>query len=239
MTGTPAVEKLVTATRPGRALAGQFVAGDTLDQAVDVARTLNAQGFLVSLDLLGEEVYDRNSALAATDEYLECLDRIGSDQPLDHNFPEPILNNLRDFITEVNLIPLRRIDDRLPELDDRRLLIAIHQLGFPGIVTSNYKMLQNPRELAAVIAPEICVFAIEGVGHDPIRATGALLLDLPSAVRGMEAGRRGVFWLRPRSPQPQDPNELFNRASQRRDESPKELFDQVRVTAEELSTPLL
>jgi hypothetical protein len=40
-------------------------------------------------------------------------------------------------------------------------------------------MLQNPRELAAVIATQICVFAIEGVGHDPIRATGALLLDLP------------------------------------------------------------
>jgi hypothetical protein len=101
------------------------------------------------------------------------------DIPLDHNFPEPILDSLRGFITEVNLIPLRRIDARLPELDDRRLVIAIHQLGFPGFVTSNYKMLQNPRELAAVIATQICVFAIEGVGHDPIRATGALLLDLP------------------------------------------------------------
>jgi hypothetical protein len=161
------------------------------------------------------------------------------DIPLDHNFPEPILDSLREFITEVNLIPLRRIDERLPELDDRRLVIAIHQLGFPGFVTSNYKMLQNPRELAAVIATQICVFAIEGVGHDPIRATGALLLDLPSAARGMEAGRRGVFWLRPRSPQPQDPNELFNRMALRRNESPKELHDQVRVTPHELSTPVL
>ena len=161
------------------------------------------------------------------------------DIPLDHNFPESILNSLRDFITEVNLIPLRRIDERLPELDDRRLVLAIHQLGFPGFVTGNYKMLQNPRELAAVIATESCVFAIEGVGHDPIRATGALLLDLPSAVRGMEAGRRGVFWLRPRSPQPQDPNELFNLAARRRNEKPKELLDQVRVTAQEISTPVL
>lgn len=84
------------------------------------------------------------------------------DIPLDHNFPEPILKSLRDFISEVNLIPLRRIDERLPELDDRRLVIAIHQLGFPGFVTSNYKMLQNPRELAAVIATESCVFAHRG-----------------------------------------------------------------------------
>lgn len=69
----------MTRTRPGRALAGRFVAGDTLDEAVAVARDLNEQGFLVSLDLLGEEVHDRTSALAATEEYLECLDRIGSD----------------------------------------------------------------------------------------------------------------------------------------------------------------
>lgn len=77
--GAAPVEKLVTGTRPGRALAERFVAGDTLDDAVRVAGHLNAEGFQVSLDLLGEEVHDRDSALAATGEYLECLDRIGSD----------------------------------------------------------------------------------------------------------------------------------------------------------------
>lgn len=75
---------MVTGTRPGRALAGRFVAGDTLDDAVDVARRLNAEGFSVSLDLLGEEVHDRDSALAATEDYLECLDRI-SVEDLDAN----------------------------------------------------------------------------------------------------------------------------------------------------------
>lgn len=78
------VEKVITGTRPGRALAGRFVAGDTLDQAVAVAETLNARGFLVSLDLLGEEVHDLDSAKRARDEYLECLDRIETDR-LDSN----------------------------------------------------------------------------------------------------------------------------------------------------------
>ncbi|HUG08967.1 MAG TPA: proline dehydrogenase family protein [Acidimicrobiia bacterium] len=55
------------------------MAGDTLSDAVAVARALNGEGFLVSLDLLGEEVNDHDSALAATEEYLECLDRIGSE----------------------------------------------------------------------------------------------------------------------------------------------------------------
>jgi len=73
------VKKVVTGTRPGRALASRFVAGDTLEEAVRVASDLNGRGFLVSLDLLGEEVHDAESAQAALDEYLECLDRIAGD----------------------------------------------------------------------------------------------------------------------------------------------------------------
>ncbi|HSM43939.1 MAG TPA: proline dehydrogenase family protein, partial [Acidimicrobiia bacterium] len=79
VTGATPVEKLITGTRPGRALAERFVAGDTLDDAVAVARSLNSGGFRVSLDLLGEEVHDRDSAIAATEEYLECLDRLGAE----------------------------------------------------------------------------------------------------------------------------------------------------------------
>ncbi len=75
---------MVTGTRPGRAVAGRFVAGDTLDDAVDVARSLNADGMSVSLDFLGEEVRDEASATRATEEYLESLDRI-HDEGLDSN----------------------------------------------------------------------------------------------------------------------------------------------------------
>lgn len=60
------------------------MAGDTLDQAVEVARSLNLEGFLVSLDLLGEEVHDRESAALATDEYLQSLDTIAA-EGLDSN----------------------------------------------------------------------------------------------------------------------------------------------------------
>jgi proline dehydrogenase len=73
------IEKLFTSTRPGRAVAERFVAGDTLESAVTVAHALNEAGFTVSLDLLGEEVTDVDSAHAAVNEYLSCLDRIESD----------------------------------------------------------------------------------------------------------------------------------------------------------------
>lgn len=136
--------------------------------------------------------------------------------PLDHNFPTPILDCLQGFMPDVTLLPLRRIEPALADLDDRNLVIALHQLGYKGFVTSNYKMLQNPRELAAVLKTKLSVFAIEGVGHDPVRATGALLLDLPSVVSAVEAGgSRGVFWLRPRKPRPQDPWDIWHSAFQR------------------------
>ena len=73
------IEKMFTETNPGRALAARFVAGDNLVEAVGVARRLNEQGYLVSLDLLGEEVGDELSAGHAVDEYLECLDQIESE----------------------------------------------------------------------------------------------------------------------------------------------------------------
>jgi proline dehydrogenase len=74
------VERTITRTRPGKAVAHRFVAGDTLDEAVSVAKRLNGEGLLVSLDFLGEEVSDRGSAIQARDEYLEGLERIGSEK---------------------------------------------------------------------------------------------------------------------------------------------------------------
>ena len=159
--------------------------------------------------------------------------------PLDQNFPEPILAGLESWMGDIRLVPLRRIDPRLPELDDRRLLIALKQLGFEGLVTLNYKMLRNPNELAAVLKTRMTIFAVEGVGHDPIRATGALLLDLRPAVNAMRAGRPGVFWLRPRAPQPKDPWDLFKKAAQNRNEDPDALYDTIKVSDDEMKTVVL
>lgn len=78
------VEKLITSTRPGNALAHRFVAGDDLDQAVAVAHKLNGEGFAVSLDLLGEEVHDVEAAERARDEYVVSLHRIEAEN-LDAN----------------------------------------------------------------------------------------------------------------------------------------------------------
>lgn len=116
-------------------------------------------------------------------------------------------------------------------------MIALQQRGFTGLVTNNYKMLSNPKELAAILKTPVGV-AIEGVGHDPIRATGALLLDLPGAVRRIRGAGGRVFWQRPRNPQPQDAWELFQRAADRLHADATALYEDVKVTDNELTSPV-
>lgn len=54
-------------------LARRFVAGETLAQALDVAERYNDQGFLTTLDHLGEEVTKESEAVAATEQYVAIL----------------------------------------------------------------------------------------------------------------------------------------------------------------------
>lgn len=84
VTNRSLTRRLVTDTFPGRAVARRFVAGDTLDEAVEVARELNAVGLAVSLDHLGEHVSDISEVTAAKNSYLACLSRIAIDR-LDAN----------------------------------------------------------------------------------------------------------------------------------------------------------
>ncbi|MDH3754686.1 MAG: hypothetical protein OEU32_12505 [Acidimicrobiia bacterium] len=117
---------------------------------------------------------------------------------LDHNFPEPVVDALAPHILEAELIPIRRMDERLPRFEDHDLVVALDQLGVAALVTNNYKMLKVPRELAAIMATSLTVIAIEGLGDDPIRAAGALLLDLPPILAQLDANKAQIAWMRPR-----------------------------------------
>lgn len=67
-----------------RRVAAPYVAGETLDDALATIRDLNASGAMATLDLLGEEVRDRDKASAAAAEYQRILDRI-REEKLDSN----------------------------------------------------------------------------------------------------------------------------------------------------------
>jgi hypothetical protein len=157
---------------------------------------------------------------------------------LDQNFPLSVLK-MAPALPEVELVPIRRIDRRLGELDDRSLIIALYQLGWSGLVTNNYKMLYVPAEIAAIVKTKLLVFAVEGVGHDPLRATGALLLDLPGALKRYQPGSSQVFRVKPRDPRPAEAWTYLAEAARRIKVEPDQLYSQVRVSDEELLHPML
>jgi proline dehydrogenase len=57
-------------------VAGRFVAGETIEDAMRAAREMNRLGMRVSMDYLGESVAEAAEARAARDEIVRLLDRI-------------------------------------------------------------------------------------------------------------------------------------------------------------------
>lgn len=159
---------------------------------------------------------------------------------LDENFP-PVVLDIAALVPEIELMALRDIDRRLLGLSDRQLVVALHQLGFTALVTNYYRMLNVPAEIAAIVRTKLTIVAVRGVGHDPLRATGSLMVDLPPIVRRLaQIGPAGhVFLRRPSTPVREDPWNHFRKAAEGRHREPGELWDEVRVSDEELATPVL
>jgi len=61
---------------PKRGFARRFIAGESVDEAIGVVRTLSDRGLLLTLDYLGESVKTTEEADAATRDYLRILDAI-------------------------------------------------------------------------------------------------------------------------------------------------------------------
>jgi len=60
----------------GRRLARRFIAGETLDQALEAVGRLKREGITVTLDHLGESVTNREEARAASDVCLRAMDAL-------------------------------------------------------------------------------------------------------------------------------------------------------------------
>src|SRR5687767_9107651 len=61
-------------------LARRFVAGDSIDDALEAVRALNREGVKVTLDNLGEDCGTREQADAAREEYRRMLRRIAESE---------------------------------------------------------------------------------------------------------------------------------------------------------------
>ncbi len=57
-------------------LARRFVAGDSIESAIEAVQRINAQGMTATLDFLGEDVLEPEAAVKTRDAYLRMLDAI-------------------------------------------------------------------------------------------------------------------------------------------------------------------
>lgn len=69
----------VTSNGTTRRMARRFVAGESLDEAIEAARRCNDAGMLASLDYLGENVSTTTDAQHSRDTYLEIFERVSKE----------------------------------------------------------------------------------------------------------------------------------------------------------------
>ncbi|HEY8315332.1 MAG TPA: proline dehydrogenase family protein [Gaiellaceae bacterium] len=183
----------------------RYIAGSTLDDAVEVVRTLNGEGKLATVDVLGEEITRESEARAIAQAYCDAFTAIERDQ-LDSNVSikltalgldlsyELCRENLETVLAEaVRYGNFVRIDmeDSATTSDTLRLYRELRESGFDnvGVVLQAYlhRTLDDVRELADlkpnvrlckgiyVEPPTIAFTGYEDVRANYVRALDALL----------------------------------------------------------------
>ncbi len=78
------VDRAIASTLPAvpnrvvRHFAGRYMAGETLERAVEVVRQLNGEGVMATIDVLGESVHSADEAVATVVEYERVMDTIAA-----------------------------------------------------------------------------------------------------------------------------------------------------------------
>jgi proline dehydrogenase len=80
LAGSGALKSLASryGMRGGRGFARRFIAGERIDEAILTARSIESDGLMITLDLLGESVASTAEADAATRSYLSVIDTIAT-----------------------------------------------------------------------------------------------------------------------------------------------------------------
>jgi proline dehydrogenase len=164
-----------------RRLATRFVAGETLEQALAVARGLNAEGITVTLDHLGESVSTLEEAAEARDVYLRTLDAIHSGG-IQGNVSLKLTQFGLDLSSEQCLANVERLVRRAAELGSfvrvdmessfytGRTLDLVHTLhtryGTAGTVIQSY-LYRSRADIEKLCAAKIRVRLCKGAYLEP------------------------------------------------------------------------
>lgn len=208
-------DKMIVASMPlvpkfiiGR-VAARYVAGETLDQAVELIKRLNGEGAMATVDLLGEEVKVHAKASEAVAEYLRILERIEKEKldanisvkptqiglGFDENFCRDNYDQLAKAAKERNNFMRLDMEDRTTTDATLRIYRYCHERhGNVGPVLQAYmrRTLQDIAEL-----PENCVSVrlCKGIYVEPreaaFKAYETVRLNYLQALEALL--RRGIY----------------------------------------------
>jgi hypothetical protein len=156
---------------------------------------------------------------------------------LDQNFPQPIVDVLREFMTEAELVAVGDIDPRLTDIDDWEVLLALHHHGgdWDGLITTDSGMLSLPRELSVLLQTKLTLVVADAAGHDPLKATGLVLTYLPWIAAHTQPDLAQVWVLRSGNKPHDDPWTWMTKLAGRRGTSAAALYAEEKLAAEELA----
>jgi proline dehydrogenase len=175
------VTRLVTGVPAFRRMARRFVAGDTLDDAVQAIRALRGLGLDASLDHLGESVTDRDMARRAAADYVAALERLTQEGlpahlsvkltqlglDLDRDL---CLENLRSILTRAGAVgSFVRIDMEGSDYTERTLAVYRElRTGFDnlGVVIQAY-LLRSQTDVEALAASGANIRLCKGAYKEP------------------------------------------------------------------------
>lgn len=113
----------------------------------------------------------------------------------DENFPFHI-GNLK-WPPAVKISRLVNIAPSLQSVDDWQVINGLHRRGdIHGLITNDGRMLNLPREMVALSCSKLALIVTDGVGNDPIRATGLVMVHLQDVVKQL-SGYPQIFRLHP------------------------------------------
>jgi hypothetical protein len=155
---------------------------------------------------------------------------------LDQNFPQPIVESLREFMTEAELVAVGDIDPRLSEIEDWELLLALHhhEREWDGLITTDAGMLVLPRELSVLMQTKLTLVVADAAGHDPLKATGLVLAYLPWVASHTLRDEAQLWVLRAANRPHENPWDWLEKVAGRRDTTAALLYADERLAEDEL-----
>jgi hypothetical protein len=152
---------------------------------------------------------------------------------LDQNFPILVTG-----LEWPQTLQATRLLDHAPDLtrdvEDWQVLIELSRRGgCDGFITNDRHILTQAPEMYALSRTHLALAATQGVGHEPFRATGLVLLHIEEVAKRLD-GKPHTFVLRPNAGMEQkDPYDHLNRIAKLHNVHPAEVIAAERSRIEE------